>query len=64
MDEVIVIGIVTLIVASLLVWFFRTAPFIKAPFSEWGVWGTILIAAIILILKVVMPLLQLLVGAF
>jgi hypothetical protein len=49
--------IAVVIIASLLVWFFRTAPFVQPPFREWGVWGTIAIAAFILITQVVLPFL-------
>ena len=49
--------IAVVIIASILVWFFRTAPFVQAPFREWGVWGTIAVAAFILIFRVVLPFL-------
>jgi len=45
------------IVASFLVWLFRTAPFIQPPFREWGVWGTIAVAGFIIIFKIVLPFL-------
>jgi uncharacterized BrkB/YihY/UPF0761 family membrane protein len=47
-----------LIVASFLVWMFRTAPFIQPPFREWGVWGTIAVAGLIIIFKIVLPFLS------
>lgn len=50
--------IAVIIIASLFVWFFRSAPFIQSPFREWGVWGTIFIAAFILITQVVFPFLN------
>ncbi len=49
--------IAVIILASLAVWFFRSAPFVQPPFREWGVWGTIFIAALILITQVVFPFL-------
>ena len=49
--------IAIVIVGSLLVWLFKTAPFIQPPFREWGVWGTIAVCAVILIFRVVLPFL-------
>ncbi|MFA5898336.1 MAG: hypothetical protein WC829_04405 [Hyphomicrobium sp.] len=49
--------VAVVIIASLLVWMFRTAPFIQPPFRQWGEWGTIAVAAFILITRVVLPFL-------
>jgi hypothetical protein len=46
-----------LIVASFLVWVFRTAPFIQPPFREWGAWGTIALAGFLIIVKIILPFL-------
>ena len=58
MSSILITAIIIIIVASFLVWFFRTAPFVQPPFREWGVWGTIAIAGLALIVYVVIPLLR------
>lgn len=49
MTEILIAAVIIIIVASLAVWFFRTAPFLQAPFNQWGEWATIFIAAIALL---------------
>jgi hypothetical protein len=58
MTEILITAIVIVIVASFLVWIFRTAPFMQAPFNKWGEWATIGIAGLAFIIYVVMPLLR------
>lgn len=62
MTEIIIAAVIIIIVASFLVWIFRTAPFMQAPFNEWGVWATIAIAGICFIIYVIIPILHLIPG--
>ena len=62
MPEILIAAVIIIIVASLAVWFFRTAPFLQAPFNQWGEWATIFIAAIALLIYVVVPLLRMVPG--
>ncbi len=62
MTEIIIAAVIIIAVASLFVWFFRTAPFLQAPFNQWGEWATIFIALICLLIYVALPLLHLIPG--
>lgn len=58
MTAIIIAAIVIIAVASLFIWFFRTAPFLQAPFNQWGEWLVIFIALICLLVYVVIPILH------
>ncbi len=62
MTEILIAAVVIIIVASFLVWVFRTAPFMQPPFNAWGEWATIAIAGICFIIYVIVPLLHLIPG--
>jgi hypothetical protein len=62
MSEIIITAVIIIVVASFLVWLFRTAPFLQAPFNKWGEWTTIAIAGIAFIVYVLIPLLRLIPG--
>ncbi len=62
MSEILIAAVVIIIIASFAVWFFRTAPFLQAPFNHWGEWATIAIAGIVLLVYVVIPLLRMIPG--
>jgi hypothetical protein len=56
--DLLILFVIVILLASLAVWAFRTAPFIQPPFRQWGEWGTIAIAAVIIIFQIVIPLLH------
>jgi hypothetical protein len=62
MSEIIITAVIIIIVASFLVWLFRTAPFLQAPFNKWGVGAALAIAGIAFIVYVIIPLLRLIPG--
>lgn len=43
--------VVVVIVAGLLSYLLRSAPFIDEPFKSWGAWAIIAVAIIVIVLK-------------
>ncbi len=62
MTSLIITAIIIIIVASFLIWMFRTAPFMQPPFNQWGEWATIAIAGLAFIIYVIIPFLHMIPG--
>ncbi len=63
MDLIIYIAIATIFVGGLAYFLVRRAPFIDEPFKSWALYLIIAVCAVILVLKVLLPLIKLVVGS-
>ena len=46
-----IVFLIIALIAGILVWIVRTAPFIAEPFKSWACWGIGAVAALIMVLK-------------
>lgn len=44
--------VVVCLVAGILAYILRSAPFVEEPFKSWGVWAILCVAALIILFKI------------